>query len=112
MDSNVLQTAVPILAYCASSITMTLVNKLVLSSFQFHMVFFMLTVQAFGSVALMVLANRLGLAVKYRSMNKRDAKTWFPVACSQALMLYTGGKALEYMNVPLFTVFKNLTIIA
>ncbi|KAJ2750365.1 GDP-mannose transporter into the lumen of the Golgi [Coemansia nantahalensis] len=112
MDANVLQTAVPIVAYCASSITMTLVNKLVLSSFQFHMVFFMLAVQAFGSVALMVLANRVGLAVKYRAMNRRDAKTWFPVACSQALMLYTGGKALEYMDVPLFTVFKNLTIIA
>ncbi|KAJ1731602.1 GDP-mannose transporter into the lumen of the Golgi [Coemansia biformis] len=112
MDSNVLQMVVPIAAYCASSITMTLVNKLVLSSFQFHMVFFMLAVQAFGSVALMVLAHRVGLNVKYRGMNKRDAKTWFPVACSQALMLYTGGKALEYMNVPLFTVFKNLTIIA
>ncbi|KAJ2831997.1 GDP-mannose transporter into the lumen of the Golgi [Coemansia furcata] len=112
MSSSLVQTAVPIVAYCASSITMTLVNKLVLSSFQFHMVFFMLAVQAFGSVALMVLANRLGLNVKYRAMNIPDAKTWFPVACSQAFMLYTGGKALEYLNVPLFTVFKNLTIIA
>ncbi|KAJ2782127.1 GDP-mannose transporter into the lumen of the Golgi [Coemansia javaensis] len=112
MDAGVLHAAVPILAYCASSIAMTLVNKLVLSSFQFHMVFFVLAVQAFGSVALMVLANRVGLNVKYRAMNARDAKTWFPVACSQALMLYTGGKALEYLSVPLFTVFKNLTIIA
>lgn len=112
MSSYALQTVIPILAYCASSITMTLVNKLVLSHFQFHMVFFMLAVQAFSSVALMVLANRVGLNVKYRAMNKADAKTWFPVACSQALMLYTGGKALEYLNVPLFTVFKNLTIIA
>ncbi|KAJ2664860.1 GDP-mannose transporter into the lumen of the Golgi [Coemansia sp. RSA 1200] len=112
MSSSLVQTAIPILAYCASSITMTLVNKLVLSGFQFHMVFFMLAVQAFGSVGLMVLANRVGLNVKYRAMNKADAKTWFPVACSQAMMLYTGGKALEYLNVPLFTVFKNLTIIA
>ncbi|KAJ1722794.1 GDP-mannose transporter into the lumen of the Golgi [Coemansia erecta] len=112
MSSNLSQSAIPILAYCASSITMTLVNKLVLSHFQFHMVFFMLAVQAFGSVALMVLANKVGLNVKYRAMNKPDARTWFPVACSQALMLYTGGKALEYLNVPLFTVFKNLTIIA
>ncbi|KAJ2162198.1 GDP-mannose transporter into the lumen of the Golgi [Coemansia sp. RSA 552] len=112
MSSNALQAAIPILAYCGSSITMTLVNKLVLSGFQFHMVFFMLAVQAFGSVGLMVLAHQVGLNVKYRAMNKADAKTWFPVACSQAMMLYTGGKALEYLNVPLFTVFKNLTIIA
>ncbi|KAJ2615794.1 GDP-mannose transporter into the lumen of the Golgi [Coemansia sp. RSA 1365] len=112
MSTNVMQTAIPIVAYCASSITMTLVNKLVLSGFQYHMVFFMLAVQAFGSVALMVLANRVGLQVRYRAMNKPDAKTWFPVACSQAMMLYTGGKALEYLDVPLFTVFKNLTIIA
>ncbi|KAI8322982.1 UDP-galactose transporter [Martensiomyces pterosporus] len=76
------------------------------------MVFFMLAVQALGSVALMVLAHYAGLNVKFRAMNKADATTWFPVACSQALMLYTGGKALEYLNVPLFTVFKNLTIIA
>ena len=27
-------------------------------------------------------------------------------------MLYTGGKALQYLDIPLFTVFKNLTIIA
>ncbi|PVV03291.1 hypothetical protein BB560_002240, partial [Smittium megazygosporum] len=36
----------------------------------------------------------------------------YSVAVLQVFMLYTGAKALQYLNVPLFTVFKNLTIIA
>ncbi|OLY84777.1 GDP-mannose transporter [Smittium mucronatum] len=106
------QTVVPILAYCVSSITMTLTNKFVLSGFKFHMAFLVLAIQSFGSVALLMLASKLGGGIKYRALNKRDMKTWLPVAVLQVFMLYTGAKALQHLNVPLFTVFKNLTIIA
>jgi hypothetical protein len=27
------------------------------------------------------------------------------------MMIYTGSKALQYLSIPLFTVFKNLTIV-
>jgi GDP-mannose transporter len=34
-----------------------------------------------------------------------------PVAILMAVMLYTGSKALQYLSVPIFTIFKNLSII-
>ncbi|OMJ14244.1 GDP-mannose transporter [Smittium culicis] len=105
-------TVVPILAYCVSSITMTLTNKFVLSGFKFHMAFFVLAIQSFASVGLLILASKIGGTIKYRPLNQRDMKNWFPVAALQVIMLYTGAKSLQHLNVPLFTVFKNLTIIA
>jgi GDP-mannose transporter len=35
----------------------------------------------------------------------------FIVSMALVLMIYTGSKALQYMTIPLFTIFKNLTII-
>ena len=38
--------------------------------------------------------------------------TGFPVSMLLVTMIYTGTKALQYLAVPVFTIFKNLTIIA
>lgn len=38
--------------------------------------------------------------------------TGFPVSMLLAAMIYTGTKALQFLAVPVFTIFKNLTIIA
>jgi GDP-mannose transporter len=38
-------------------------------------------------------------------------KIGFIVSMALVLMIYTGSKALQYMTIPLFTIFKNLTII-
>ncbi|KAJ1973659.1 GDP-mannose transporter into the lumen of the Golgi [Dimargaris verticillata] len=107
---SVLHSAIPILAYCGSSITMTMVNKLVLSGFQHHMVFLMLAIQAISSIGLLMAFGKVS-GLKYRPLNSADVRAWLPVSLTQALMLYTGGKSLQYLNVPLFTIFKNLTII-
>ncbi|PVU97708.1 hypothetical protein BB561_000364 [Smittium simulii] len=104
--------AMPILSYCASSIIMTLTNKYILSAFTFHMAFLILAIQSLGSVFLLVSASLVFKDIKFRPLNKRDVKLWLPVSVLQVAMLYTGAKALQYLNVPLFTVFKNLTIIA
>ncbi|KAJ1990660.1 GDP-mannose transporter into the lumen of the Golgi [Dimargaris cristalligena] len=110
LSSGALHSAVPIMAYCLSSISMTMVNKFVLSGFQHHMVFFMLAIQALSSVVLLMGLGRF-LGLHYRSLNAADVRAWLPVSITQAVMLYTGGKSLQYLNVPLFTIFKNLTII-
>ena len=34
-----------------------------------------------------------------------------PVSVLMALMLYTGSKSLQYLPVPIFTIFKNISII-
>lgn len=35
----------------------------------------------------------------------------FPIAVLLVAQIYTGGKALQFLSVPVFTIFKNLTII-
>lgn len=164
----------PILAYTTASILMTLVNKLVLSGFDYKVPFLMLAVQVYdggwamyyscccsllcmtalhcmpcisraaarrtllhnvaiascryrfiplslhllrsllfqstSSVLLLHIFTAFGWA-KHRPLNKEDARRWAPVALLMAIMLYTGSKALQYLSVPVFTIFKNLAII-
>jgi len=104
-------TALPILAYCFASIMMTLTNKFVMSSFNFHMGFFLLAVQGIVCVALVKISALAGL-ISHKPLNSRDVKQWYPVSILLVFMLYTSTKSLEYLAIPLFTIFKNLTIIA
>jgi len=34
-----------------------------------------------------------------------------PIAASLVAMIYTGSKALQFLRIPIYTIFKNLTII-
>ncbi|KAI9187780.1 GDP-mannose transporter into the lumen of the Golgi [Blastocladiella emersonii ATCC 22665] len=104
----------PIIAYCASSILMTLTNKLVLSGFPYRMVFLILAVQCIASAVLLELARAFGPRRFFsftRPVSAATLRAWLPVACSMAAMLYTGGMALAHLPVGVFTIFKNLTII-
>lgn len=40
-----------------------------------------------------------------------DTPTGFPIALLLVGMIYTGTKALQFLSVPVYTIFKNLTII-
>ncbi|KAJ3030420.1 UNVERIFIED_CONTAM: GDP-mannose transporter into the lumen of the Golgi [Siphonaria sp. JEL0065] len=102
--------ALAILAYCTASILMTVTNKIVLSSYQFRMPFLVLTMQSSCTVLMLAIFSRLGL-ISHRKYNSYDAKRWFPISFALVMMIYTGAKALQYMSIPLFTIFKNLTII-
>jgi GDP-mannose transporter len=44
-------------------------------------------------------------------MNRKDAFEWIKVTISLVLMIYSGSKAIQYLPIPVFTIFKNLTII-
>ncbi|KAJ3285978.1 hypothetical protein BCR33DRAFT_827491 [Rhizoclosmatium globosum] len=99
-----------ILFYCLSSILMTVTNKVVLSSYNFNMLFLVLAMQSICTVLMLMLFSNLGL-LTHRKYNSYDAKRWFPISFALVLMIYTGGKAVKYMAISLFTVFKNLTII-
>ncbi|KAF9109865.1 GDP-mannose transporter into the lumen of the Golgi [Mortierella sp. AM989] len=101
---------VSILAYCSSSILMTVTNKMVLSQFDFHMNFFLLAVQAFAAVVLLWVFKKLGL-ITYRNLDTAEAKKWFPISLGLVAMIYTGSKSLQFLSIPVYTIFKNLTII-
>lgn len=47
----------------------------------------------------------------FRPLNRKDAVQWAPVSLLLIAMIYTGSKALQFLSVSMFTVFKNVTII-
>lgn len=99
-----------IFSYCMSSILMTVTNKYVLNGFSFNMNFVLLLVQSLVCVAAIAILKLFGV-ITYRPLNKTDAKNWAPISVLLVVMIYTGSKALQFLSIPVYTVFKNLTII-
>lgn len=98
-----------IFSYCLSSILMTVTNKYVLSG-DFNLNFFLLAVQS--ATCIVTIGTLKGLnVITYRQFNKDEAKKWMPIALALVAMIYTGSKAIAYLSIPVYTIFKNLTII-
>lgn len=101
---------ISILSYCGSSILMTVTNKFVVNLKDFNMNLVMLFVQSLVCTLTLVVLKFLGYA-KFRPLNKTDCKNWLPISILLVLMIYTSSKALQFLAVPIYTIFKNLTII-
>ncbi|KAG0050879.1 GDP-mannose transporter into the lumen of the Golgi [Linnemannia elongata] len=102
--------AISIIAYCSSSILMTVTNKMVLSQFDFNMNFLLLAIQAAAAVIMLWVFKRFGL-ITYRRLDPTEAKKWFPISLGLVAMIYTGSKSLQFLSISVYTIFKNLTII-
>jgi GDP-mannose transporter len=102
---------VSILAYCASSISMTIVNKYVVSGQGWNLNFFYLTIQAIVCIGAITACKNMGLIKTLAPFETDRAKKWFPISVLLVGMIYTGAKALQFLSVPVYTIFKNLTII-
>lgn len=100
----------PVLAYCGSSILMTVMNKYVLSGTNFNLNFFLLCVQSIVCISAIQGCKTAGL-INYRDFNSDEARKWFPITLLLIGMIYTGTKALQFLSIPVYTIFKNLTII-
>ncbi|CEQ38634.1 SPOSA6832_00082, partial [Sporobolomyces salmonicolor] len=100
--------AFPIVCYCASSILMTV--QFVVSGSHFNMNFLLLTIQSVVCVTCVITAKRLGW-ITFRDWDYNDARKWFPISFMLVSVIYTGSKSLQYLSVPVYTIFKNLTII-
>ncbi|KAF2199310.1 Golgi GDP-mannose transporter [Delitschia confertaspora ATCC 74209] len=99
-----------ILSYCGSSILMTVTNKYVLSGTGFNLSFFLLCVQSVVCIIAIQTCKSAGL-INYRDFNSDEAKKWFPISLLLIGMIYTSTKALKFLSIPVYTIFKNLTII-
>ncbi|KAF2434928.1 golgi GDP-mannose transporter-like protein [Tothia fuscella] len=99
-----------ILAYCASSILMTVTNKYVLSGMDYNLNFFLLCVQSVVCVVAIQTCKTMGF-INYRDFNSDEARKWFPISLLLIGMIYTSTKALKFLSIPVYTIFKNLTII-
>ncbi|KAJ6123601.1 UAA transporter [Penicillium samsonianum] len=102
--------ALPVLAYCGSSIMMTVMNKYVLSGLDFNLNFLLLCIQSLVCIAAIQTCKSMGL-ITYRDFNTDEARKWFPITLLLIGMIYTGSKALQFLSIPVYTIFKNLTII-
>ncbi|KAF5388697.1 hypothetical protein D9757_004849 [Collybiopsis confluens] len=100
----------PILCYCVASILMTVVNKFVVSGANFSMNFLLLCIQSSVCIASVTIVKKLGI-ISFRAFDWQDAKTWFPISFMLTLVIYTGSKSLQFLSIPVYTIFKNLTII-
>ncbi|KAK4123758.1 UDP-galactose transporter [Parathielavia appendiculata] len=100
-----------ILAYCLSSISMTVVNKYVVSGSSWNLNFFYLAVQSTVCTLAIVLSKHAGLLKNLAPLDATKARKWFPISLLLVGMIYTGAKALQFLSVPVYTIFKNLTII-
>lgn len=99
-----------ILCYCLASILMTVTNKYVLLGFSFNLNFFLLAVQSLVCILTIGSLKSMNI-ITYRQFNKEEAQKWSPIAFLLVAMIYTGSKALKFLSIPVYTIFKNLTII-
>ena len=96
--------------YCLSSIAMTVTNKMILSHYHFELNFLLLAIQSACCAGLLILFNSMKV-LSFKPLKKSIVLEWFPVSLALVAMIYTGTKSLQYLSIPLVTIFKNLTII-
>ncbi|PWN90123.1 putative VRG4-golgi GDP-mannose transporter [Acaromyces ingoldii] len=104
-----LQALAPILSYCIASITMTVFNKYVLNT-KFSLNLVVLLIQSIVGVLLVIGARSFNW-IEIRPLNMKDVKLWLPVSTLLVLVIWTGSKALQFLTMAVYTIFKNLTII-
>ncbi|KAM0721152.1 hypothetical protein Q7P37_003439 [Cladosporium fusiforme] len=100
-----------IVGYCLASISMTVVNKFIVSGSEWNLMFLYLAIQATVCFLAIIICQQMGL-LSLERFSVDQAKKWLPVSILLVAQIYTGAKALQYLSVPVFTIFKNLTIIA
>lgn len=89
---------------------MTASNKYVLSGHAFNLNFFLLMVQSIVCIVAIAICKQFKV-ISYRDFSTDEARKWFPISFLLVVMIYTGSKALQFLTIPVYTIFKNLTII-
>ncbi|KAI0395360.1 hypothetical protein F5Y17DRAFT_424003 [Xylariaceae sp. FL0594] len=100
-----------ILAYCFASISMTVVNKYVVSGSEWNLNFFYLAVQSVVCIVTIQILKQIGIITNLAPFDYNKGRRWFPVSLLLVGMIYTSTKSLQFLSVPVYTIFKNLTII-
>lgn len=102
--------AISLLMYSACSVSMILLNKLVMDTYKLDFPFALLLMQNFSAMALVVMAKKLGY-VHFPDFDMRVVKAWLPLTVLFVLMLFTSMKSLKTMSVAVQTILKNLATI-
>ncbi|RWR92802.1 GDP-mannose transporter GONST1 isoform X1 [Cinnamomum micranthum f. kanehirae] len=96
------------LAYCISSCSMILVNKFVLSGYDFNAGISLMLYQNLVSVVIVSILSFAGI-ISTEPLTWRLIRVWLPVNIIFVGMLITSLFSLKYINVAMVTVLKNVT---
>jgi len=96
------------LAYSACSISMTLVNKVILTTYHFKYHMLLLSYQNGTCVVLLQAAKYMGW-IGFESIDKKKLVAWIPLNFLFVGMLLTSFFSLNLLSVPMATIFKNST---
>ncbi|KAF1891397.1 hypothetical protein Lal_00017029 [Lupinus albus] len=95
-------------AYCISSCSMIMLNKIVLSSFNFNAGISLMFYQNLISTLVVVLLSLSG-RISVEKLNWRLVRAWLPVNVIFIGMLVSGMYSLKYINIAMVTILKNVT---
>ncbi|KNC79488.1 hypothetical protein SARC_08121 [Sphaeroforma arctica JP610] len=98
-----------VVSYSLCSMTMIYTNKLCLSSYHFGQYVNLLLSAQCSIAAVLLYVMKLQGYIRLNPFDVEVAKKWFPATVLFCVMLYTGSQSLNYLTIPLVTVFKNLT---
>lgn len=96
-------------AYTFCSITMVLANKALASGYAADIDFLVIAFQGVCAVVLVLGCDAAGVIELGTRFDARVAVQWLPVNVFFVAMLSTGFLSLKHLNVPMVTIFKNLT---
>ncbi|KAM1855886.1 hypothetical protein EV1_006151 [Malus domestica] len=95
-------------AYCISSCSMILLNKVVLSGYNFNAGVSLMFYQNLISTIIVVLLGLSGV-VTVEKLNWKLVRVWIPVNVIFIGMLVSGMYSLKYVNIAMVTILKNVT---
>ncbi|KAL8129922.1 hypothetical protein V2J09_019077 [Rumex salicifolius] len=96
------------IAYCLSSCSMILLNKVALSTYNFNAGISLMFYQNLISTVIVVLLGLFG-AVSVEKLNWKLIRIWIPVNLIFVGMLVSGMYSLKYINIAMVTILKNMT---
>ncbi|KAA8543756.1 hypothetical protein F0562_022067 [Nyssa sinensis] len=95
-------------AYCISSCSMILLNKIVLSSYAFNAGISLMFYQNLISSVIVLVLGFCGM-VSLEKLSWKLIKVWIPVNVIFVGMLVSGMYSLKYINIAMVTILKNMT---
>lgn len=95
-------------AYCVSSCSMILLNKVVLSSYNFNAGISLMFYQNLISCLVVAILDICGV-VSVEKLDWKLVRVWTPVNLIFVGMLVSGMYSLKYINIAMVTILKNMT---
>ncbi|XP_074303050.1 GDP-mannose transporter GONST2-like [Silene latifolia] len=95
-------------AYCVSSCSMILLNKVVLSTYNFNAGISLMFYQNLISTVIVVALSTCGI-VSVEKLSWKLIKVWLPVNIIFVGMLVSGMYSLKFINIAMVTILKNVT---